>query len=80
MPAEPAVDAEVDLGTTHSGVGLAARLRVSLPGMGQEAGQSLVEAASRVCPYSLATSGNIEVSYSVHTAEFVDGVKETQHA
>lgn len=80
LPAEPAVDAEIDLGTTHGGVGLAARLSVSLPGMDQTAAESLVEAAGHVCPYSLATSGNIEVTYSVHTPELLDGVKETQHA
>ncbi len=75
-----AVDAEVELGTIHGGVGLAARLNVSIPGLDQEAAQSLVEAASHVCPYSLATSGNIEVKYSVITSEPVDRFRETQHA
>jgi organic hydroperoxide reductase OsmC/OhrA len=70
----------VDLGTTRGGVGLAARLNVSIPGMDHEAAQSLVEAASHVCPYSLATSGNIEVQYSVSAAEPVDRDRETQHA
>jgi Ohr subfamily peroxiredoxin len=80
LPAEMAADAEVDLGTILGGVGLAARLNVSLPGMDQETAQSLVEAASHVCPYSLATSGNIEVKYSVITSEPVDRVREKQHA
>ena len=80
LPAELAVDAEVDLGTTHGGVGLAARLHVSLPGLDQETAQSLVDAASHVCPYSLATSGNIDVSYSVITSGHGDRVRETQHA
>ncbi len=80
LPAELSVDAEVDLGTTHGGVGLAATLNVSIAGMDHEAAQSLVEAASHVCPYSLATSGNIEVKYSVITSEPVDHVRETQHA
>ena len=80
LPAEMAVDAEVELGTIHGGVGLAARLNVSIPGLDQEAAQSLVEAASHVCPYSLATSGNIEVKYSVITSEPVDRFRETQHA
>ena len=80
LPAEVAVDAEVDLGTTHGGVGLAARLNVSLPGMEQESAQSLVDAASHVCPYSLATSGNIEVKYRVIASEPVDRVREAQHA
>ena len=80
LPVGVAVDAEVDLGTAVGGVGLAARLEVSLIGMDQEAAQSLVEAASHACPYSLATSGNIEVTYSVITSEPVDSVKEAQHA
>jgi osmotically inducible protein OsmC len=80
LPAEVAVDAEVDLGTTHGGVGLAARLNVSLPGMEQESAQSLAEAASHVCPYSIATSGNIEVQYRVSAPEPVDRDRDTQHA
>ncbi len=46
---------------------LAARLNVNLPGMDQETGQSLAEVASHVCPYSPATTGNIDVMYSVIT-------------
>lgn len=80
LPAEVAVDAEVDLGTTHGGVGLAVRLNVSLPGMDQETAQSLVEATSHVCPYSLATSGNIDVKYNVITSEPADGAGKTQYA
>lgn len=33
VPADAAIDAEVDLGTSHGAYGLAARLNVSLPGM-----------------------------------------------
>jgi Ohr subfamily peroxiredoxin len=80
LPGEAAVDAEVDLGTAGRGVVLAARLNVSLPGMDQEAAQSLVEAASHACPYSLATSGNIEVKYRLIASETVDRLKEIQHA
>jgi Ohr subfamily peroxiredoxin len=79
-PAEVAIDAEVDLGTTRGGVDLAARLNVSLPGMNREAAQSLVEAASHVCPYSLATSCNIDLKYNVIASESVDRALETQHA
>jgi Ohr subfamily peroxiredoxin len=60
-----AVDAEVDLGTTHGVYGLAARLRVSLPGIDQEVAQQLVAAAHETCPYSLATRGNISVDIQV---------------
>jgi len=67
LPDEVAVDAEVDLGTTHGAYGLAARLNVTLPGMEAEAAQALVEAAHHVCPYSLATQGNIDVVINVAT-------------
>ena len=40
LPADAAIDAEVDLGTTHGGFGLAARLNVSLPGMDRQAAQA----------------------------------------
>jgi Ohr subfamily peroxiredoxin len=36
LPADLAIDAEVDVGATHNAYGLAARLNVSLPGMGRE--------------------------------------------
>ena len=65
LPADVAIDAEVDLGTTHGVFGLAARLNVSLPGMEPQAAQTLVDAAHQVCPYSNATRGNIEVTITV---------------
>jgi osmotically inducible protein OsmC len=61
VPADVAVDAEVDLGPTAKGYGIAARLNVSLPGMDRAAAQQLVDAAHQVCPYSNATRGNIDV-------------------
>jgi len=65
LPADVAIDAEVDLGTTHGVFGLAARLNVSLPGMDRQAAQALVETAHQVCPYSRATRGNIDVTITV---------------
>jgi hypothetical protein len=40
LPAEPAIDAEIDLGATHGVFGLAARLKVSLPGIEAQAAQA----------------------------------------
>jgi organic hydroperoxide reductase OsmC/OhrA len=45
LPADAAIDAEVDLGTTDGVYGLAARFKVSLPGMDRQAAQGLVDAA-----------------------------------
>jgi Ohr subfamily peroxiredoxin len=65
LPADLALDAEIDLGTTRGAYGLAARLKVSLPGLDRELAQALVDAAHQVCPYSTATRGNIDVSINL---------------
>lgn len=65
LPASVAIDAEVDLGTTDGSYGIAARLRVSLPGIDREVAQQLVAAAHETCPYSRATRGNIPVDIQV---------------
>jgi len=57
LPADLAVDAEVDLGTTGGGYLLQARLKVNLPGIEREVAQALVDGAHRECPYSKATHG-----------------------
>ncbi|WP_437377386.1 organic hydroperoxide resistance protein [Inquilinus limosus] len=65
LPADRAVDAEVDLGTTDGAFFLQARLNVSLPGLDRETAQAIVEKAHQICPYSKATRGNIDVTLSV---------------
>ena len=45
LPADRAIDAEVDLGTTGGGYFLQARLNVSLPGLEREVARALVDAA-----------------------------------
>lgn len=61
LPAETALDTEVDLGTAEGGFLLRARLNVSLPGLDRETAQKVVDAAHQICPYSKATRGNIDV-------------------
>jgi organic hydroperoxide reductase OsmC/OhrA len=61
LPADHAVDAEIDLGLEGGAFNLAARLYVSLPGTERATAQRLVEAAHQVCPNSRATHGNIAV-------------------
>ncbi|HXD43382.1 MAG TPA: organic hydroperoxide resistance protein [Ramlibacter sp.] len=65
LPADLAIDAEVDLGPTPGAYGIAARLNVSLPGMDRAAAQALLDAAHKVCPYSNATRGNIDVKITL---------------
>jgi lipoyl-dependent peroxiredoxin len=65
LPADPSIDAEVDLGTTGGAYVLRARLNVSLPGLEREVAQALVDGADQTCPYSKATRGNIEVAINL---------------
>jgi Ohr subfamily peroxiredoxin len=64
LPAETAVDAEVDLCSGADGYSLEARLNVHLPGVEPQVAQGLVDGAHQVCPYSKATRGNINVAVS----------------
>jgi Ohr subfamily peroxiredoxin len=61
LPADLAIDTEVDLGTNGSAYFLQARINVSLPGLEREVAQALVDGAHQECPYSKATHGNINV-------------------
>src|SRR6266481_3789652 len=54
LPPDAAVDPEVDLGTTNGGYFIQARLNVSLPGIGRETAQKIVDGAHLQCPYSKA--------------------------
>jgi Ohr subfamily peroxiredoxin len=65
LPADTAIDAEVDLCRTGADFFIQARLNVSLPGLEREAAEALVAAAHQACPYSKATRGNIDVTINV---------------
>ena len=65
LPAETAVDAEVDLVNADGGFSLEARLNVSIPGVDRETARAIVDGAHEVCPYSKATRGNIPVTINL---------------
>ncbi len=65
LPADAAIDAEVDLCNVEGEYFLQARLNVSLPGVERGVAQALVDAAHQTCPYSKATRGNIDVAITV---------------
>ncbi len=62
LPDDLAIDAEVDLHLADGQYFLGARLNISLPGLQHTLAQSLVDEAHRVCPYSKAARGNIDVA------------------
>jgi len=65
VPAETAIDAEVDLGPTSLGYGIAVRLKITVPGFERAKAEQLVAEAHKVCPYSNATRNNIAVDITV---------------
>lgn len=62
---ESTVTAEVTLGRTGTGVGLAVALTASLPGVESGLAQKILDAAHERCPYSKATRGNIDVTVTL---------------
>ena len=65
LPADLAIDAEVDLGMTGDAYLLQARLNISLPGVDKETARAIVDMAHQTCPYSKATRGNINVEINL---------------
>jgi Ohr subfamily peroxiredoxin len=65
VPADVAVDAEIDLCQRGDAYFLQARLNVSLPGLERDVARTLADMAHQTCPYSKATRGNIEVAINI---------------
>jgi Ohr subfamily peroxiredoxin len=66
VPNDASVTATVGIGPRQDeGFGLQVGLVIELPGVEREAAETLVAAADKVCPYSHATRGNIEVNITV---------------
>lgn len=68
LPANTAVDIEVDLGVGGSAYFLQARLSLVVPGLDHALATEIAHAADAICPYSKATRGNIDVVLNVVTA------------
>ena len=69
LPAEMAIDAEVDLCLIKDAYFLRGRLNVRLPGLDRELARELIESGHRTCPYSKATRGNIDVLINLVQAD-----------
>ncbi|MBJ7438109.1 MAG: organic hydroperoxide resistance protein [Sphingopyxis sp.] len=65
LPADAAIEAEVDLALDDGGFSLIARLNVSLPGIDRGTAETLTARAHEICPYSKATRGNIAVDINI---------------
>ena len=65
LPGEVSITSDVGIGPIPGGFGIQVAMKISLPGMERSAAEALVAAAHKVCPYSNATRGNIDVTLTV---------------
>jgi Ohr subfamily peroxiredoxin len=68
LPADTAVEVEVDLGVGGNEYFLQARVTLFVPGIDQAAADAIAHGADAMCPYSKATKGNIDVVLTAVTA------------
>ena len=63
---DSSVGARVQIGSNgEGGFGLAVQLEVVIPDLPHDQAQALADAAHKVCPYSNATRGNIDVTLTI---------------
>jgi Ohr subfamily peroxiredoxin len=63
---EVTIDAEVDVRLVEEAEYLlSARFTISIPGIDRTVAQDLIRQAEKICPYSKATRGNIDVTLNV---------------
>jgi Ohr subfamily peroxiredoxin len=65
LPADTSITADVGIGPIPAGFGIQVAMHVTIPGMERATAEKLVQAAHGVCPYSNATRGNIDVTFTV---------------
>ncbi len=65
---EVMVEAKVGIGpsTDKAGFEVSVALEITLPKLDQKAAEELVAEAHRICPYSNATRGNVDVKLTAH--------------
>ena len=68
IPADVSIQSSVTIGPMTGKPGafcITVEMKVHVPGMERAATEALVAAAHEVCPYSNATRGNVDVSFTV---------------
>lgn len=65
LPASPEADTTIELLNRADGFVLRARLDISVPGVDRDAARELVDLAHKICPYSKAVEGNIDIDLNL---------------
>jgi osmotically inducible protein OsmC len=62
---DTSITGRVGIGAIPGGFGLQVELKITVPGMDKVAAKALVDKAHKVCPYSNATRGNVDVTLTL---------------
>ncbi|MBS0447152.1 MAG: organic hydroperoxide resistance protein [Proteobacteria bacterium] len=65
LPADTSIESSVGIGPIPAGFGIQVAMKITIPGWEKAKAEQIVEAAHKVCPYSNATRGNIDVKLTV---------------
>ena len=65
LPDDVSITADVGIGPITGGFGIQVAMAITIPGLEKAQAEALVAAAHKVCPYSNATRGNIDVTLTV---------------
>lgn len=66
LPASPEADTTIELlNRGADGFVLRARLDISVPGVDRDTARQLVDLAHKICPYSKAVEGNIDIELNL---------------
>ncbi|WP_426130664.1 Ohr family peroxiredoxin [Pararhizobium sp. PWRC1-1] len=65
LSANVRIHTEVDLSSDDEEFIIGVRLVIQLPGLERDVASTLIEEARRICPFSRATRGNIEVDFTI---------------
>ncbi|HEY0821370.1 MAG TPA: organic hydroperoxide resistance protein [Rhizobacter sp.] len=65
LPDDVSIKADVGIGPIPGGFGIQVAMAITVPGFDKAQAEALVAAAHKVCPYSNATRGNIDVTLTV---------------
>ena len=65
LPDDVSITSDVGIGPIPGGFGIQVAMAITIPGFDKAQAEALVAAAHKVCPYSNATRGNIDVTLTV---------------
>lgn len=65
LPASPEADTTIEVLSRDGGFVLRARLDIEVPGIDRDIARELVDTAHKICPYSKAVAGNIDIELNL---------------